>query len=158
MPLPDVTIDTNVLMHACNPNEKRYQHSVAFVNSMLASSAHLAMDPGFSNDPAQNKSLIGAEYLEKLVPGSLPTYAITQLALTGRVLIVPTSLSPQLSKKLNQMVRNRRDRTFVKVAANSRGCHLISHDYDDFPSTKRKDIRAAFGVCMIEASVCCPLL
>lgn len=158
MPLVDVTVDTNVLMHACNPNEPRCADSISFVNTLLASVARLAIDAGFSTDPAKNTSLIGAEYLAKLVPGSLPHYAVAHLALNGRVAVYGTSLSPQESRKLNQMVANRRDRTFVKVAANSDDCHLVSHDYADFPQPKRKTIRTTFGVHMIDAAACCPLL
>lgn len=158
MPLPDVTVDTNVLMHACNPNETRHQDSVAFVNSMLASTANLAIDSGFSTDPAQNTSLIGAEYLAKLVPVSLPASAVAYLALNGRVVMVSSSLPPQLSQKLNQLVANRRDRTFVKVAANSSSSHFVSHDFADFAQRKRKIIRATFSVQMIDAATCCPLL
>ena len=158
MPLVDVTVDTNVFMHACNPNEPRYADSISFVNTLLASIASLAIDAGFSTDPSKNTSLIGAEYLAKLVPGSLPHYAVAHLALNGRVAVYGSSLSPQLSKKLNQMVSNRRDRTFVKVATNSQSCHLVSHDYADFAKAKRKAIRSTFGVDMIDAAVCCPLL
>lgn len=154
MPLPDVTVDTNVLMHACNPIEVRCQDSIAFIGELLASSTGLAIDEGFSTDPAQNRSLIGAEYLEKLVPGSFSASAIIQLALSGRIVVVASKISPQQSKKLNQMVKNRRDRTFVKVAANSAGNHLISHDYLDFAEQKRKAILKEFGVSMIDASTC----
>ncbi|WP_156957947.1 hypothetical protein [Paracidovorax oryzae] len=154
MPLHDVTIDTNVLMHACNPIENRHTDSIEFINALLNSATMLAMDEGFSVDPGQNRSLIGAEYLAKLVPGSISSVAIIQLALSGRVVVVESRILPQLSKKLNQMVANRRDRTFVKVAANSNGAHLVSHDYVDFAQAKRKNIHKTFGVSMIDASAC----
>lgn len=158
MPLVDVTVDTNVFMHACNPKEARYTDSVDFVNSLLGSIAKLAIDPGFSTDPALNASLIGGEYLAKLVPGSLPHYAVAHLALNGRISICAKSLAPQQAQKLNQMVANRRDRTFVKVAANSQSLHFVSHDYTDFGVKKRKAIRADFGVEMTDACACAPLL
>src|SRR5262245_6125258 len=108
MPLPDVTVDTNVLMHACNPNELRHTDAIEFLNSLVKSVASLAIDSGFSSDPAKNRSLIGGEYLAKLVPGSLPAYAVAHLALSGRVAVVASKLSPQLSRKLNQLIANRR--------------------------------------------------
>lgn len=150
----DVTIDTNVLLHSCNPNEQRQQDSVSFLNNLLQSPVSLAIDPGFSTDPALNTSLIGAEYLAKLVPNTLPSYVVMQLALTGRVSVIPASLTPQLNKKLSQMIKNKRDRTFVKVSANSNSRRLVSHDFKDFPSSARRSVQAVFGVNMLDAASC----
>lgn len=158
MPLTDVTIDTNVFMHACNSTEPRQGDSIGLMRSMLASTTNLAIDSGFSVDPAKNTSLIGAEYLSKLVPGTLPHMLVAHLAGSGRVTIVSGKMSSQDSKKLNQMIANRRDRTFVKVAASSSSCCLVSHDFLDFSKAKRKTIRGTFGVEMIEACTCIGLV
>lgn len=159
MPVPDLTIDTNVLMHACNPNEDRFGDAVLFLTALLAAAAtKLAIDDGFNLDPAINKSLIGAEYLQKLVPGSLASSVVAALALQQRIAIHSSSLSVQHNKKLNQMVSNRRDRTFIKVCTNSVGKSLVSHDFLDFPKAKRKDLSKHFGIGMFEACTAKPLL
>ena len=159
MPVPDLTIDTNVLMHACNPNENRFGDAVLFLTALLAAAAtKLAIDDGFDLDPANNKSLIGAEYLQKLVPGSLASSVVAALARQERISIHSRALPIQHSKKLDQMVRNRRDRTFIKVCANSEGKSLVSHDFLDFPKAKRKEISKHFGIDMFEACTARPIL
>lgn len=158
MPIPDLTVDTNVLMHACNPNEGRCTDAIAFLTAMLAASAKLAIDSGFHIDPAKNTSLIGGEYLQKLVPGSLAFSVITALALSSRIAITSANLPVQHNKKLVRAVANRRDRTFIKVCFNSNGKAFVSHDFADFPAAKRKDIRKDFGIQIIEAGPAVPLL
>ena len=154
MPLPDLTIDTNVLLHSCNSIEPRCAHSVALLTNLLKGSASLAIDPGFSVVSAQNRSLIGGEYLEKLVPGSLPNAVIAHLASSGRIMECTTTVASQLSKKLNQLIANRRDRTFVRVCTNSAGKTLVSHDFEDFTLPKRKAIGKLFGITIVEAEGC----
>jgi hypothetical protein len=128
------------------------------LQQLLASTTKLAIDEGFSVESAANKSLIGAEYLEKLVPGTLPSQVLIALANTGRVTTFKSSLQPQLAKKLNQLVANKRDRTFVKVCVNSVGKVLVSHDYEDFPVSKRGTISRSFGISIVDALSCQRLL
>jgi hypothetical protein len=154
MPLADLTLDTNVLLHSCNPIEGRHGASIEFLHCLLGCTTKLAIDEGFSLDPAQNRSLIGGEYLAKIVPGTLPSAVLTQLALTGRVTTFKSSVNAQAAKKLNQMVANRRDRTFIKVCANSVGRIFVSHDFDDFPPQKRKELGKIFALEVLEAVHC----
>lgn len=154
MSLADLTLDTNVLLHSCNSGESRQAHSVKLLKSLLSCTASIAIDKGFSIDPAMNRSLIGAEYLEKLVPGTLPSSIITHLARTGRISEVSASLPAQSSKQLNQLVSNRRDRTFIKVCANSIGKTFVSHDFIDFSSPKRQRLGRLFNVAILDAHNC----
>jgi len=131
---------------------------VYFLTCLLACTTKLSIDDGFSLDPSKNRSLIGGEYLAKLVPGTLPSVVLTQLALTGRVKVFQSTVNAQSAKKLNQLVANKRDRTFVKVCANSDGKVLVSHDFDDFPAPKRKVIGKIFGLDIVEAVHCAPKL
>ncbi|WP_157214586.1 hypothetical protein [Polaromonas sp. CF318] len=158
MPLPDLTIDTNVFLHSCNNIELRHGDSLNLVQHLLSCTTNLAIDEGFSLDSALNKSLIGSEYLNKIVPGSLPSALLTSLALGGRISMFKTKLTPQLSKKLNQMVAKPRDRTFIKVSANSVGRTLVSHDFEDFSPAKRRDLSDSFGITVLEAGPCLGML
>lgn len=154
----DITVDTNVLMHSCNPGESRHAASAEFIQGLLASDVCVAIDDGFSVNETENRSLIGAEYLAKLVPGSLPFQALRQLALTGRMIAISARLDPHASKRLNRMISNRRDRTFVKVCANSSGKTLASHDFQDFTQVMRDQLRTTFSVRVLEACDCTPLM
>jgi hypothetical protein len=152
MSISDITVDTNVLIHACNPSEARCDHSIKFLTALNGSTARLAIDRGFATDQSTNSSLIGAEYWGKLVPGTLSYAVIVNLALTQRICIREAKLPLHHNKRLNQMVSNKRDRTFIKVCFNSEGKTLVSHDYADFSVSKRKDIASFFEVNIIEAS------
>jgi len=159
MPFPDLTVDTNVLLHSCNAIEPRHAYSVDLLRRLLACpTTKLAIDEGFSTDQAANTSLIGGEYLAKIVPGSLPSVVLQQLALTGRIAITARSISAQNSNKLNQLVANKRDRTFVKVCANSKGGILVSHDFLDFPKATRKSLEKIFEIGIKDAKTCAPLI
>lgn len=158
MALTDLTVDTNVFLHSCNPTEPRHVDSVAMMKALLDCSVKLAMDAGFAIDPASNRSLIGAEYISKLVPGTLPAAVLSQLALTGRVVMVSHSIPAQLSRKLNQLVSNRRDRTFIRVCVNSSERVFVSHDFQDFPQAKRQNLRKLLAISIVEAQTCSRLL
>jgi hypothetical protein len=157
MPFPDLTVDTNVFLHSCNAVESRQAHSIDFLIRLLNCPAtKLAIDVGFSTDPSINTSLIGGEYLAKLVPGTLPSSVLQQLALTGRIAITAKSVNPQNSNKLNQLVSNKRDRTFIKVCANSAGGVLVSHDFLDFSKKVRKNLEKIFNIQITDAETCAP--
>jgi len=51
-------------------------------------------------------------------------------------------------------VASRRDRTFVKVCANSIGRTLVSHDFVDFTDPKRRELGQLFGIAILEAHTC----
>lgn len=150
--LSDIVIDTNVLSHSSNPVEERFADSSMFLEMLAESSLCICVDEGFEFNESTNRSLIGAEYLLHVVPGSLAAAVLTTLLNSGRVREV-ARLAPQaLQRRINQMVRNRRDRTFLAVAVNSIEHVLVSHDYEDFQQRKRADIRRRIGVSVIEAS------
>lgn len=156
--LDDVVVDTNVLVHAQNPQEDRFGDSVRFVENLLACRALLCVDSGFSTKESSNRSLIGAEYLEKLRAGSLGYAALVQLATSGRVREVARMADGAARKQILQLIRKPRDRTFLSVAWNSSGRLLVSHDYEDFQEGKRKEIHKVIGVRMADAAEMCVLL
>jgi hypothetical protein len=155
MPLQDLTVDTNVLMHASNPEEQRFDDSIALLKKILGLATSIAIDEQFHTDLSKNRSLIGQEYMSKLVTGTLGYNFVVQLAQLGRVVVVPTTLNAQTSRKLNRLVSNRRDRTFIKVSMNSTDRTFVSHDFLDFPARVRKAVRKEFEVEMLDAEATC---
>lgn len=158
MTIHDVVLDTNVLLHAANPIEPRFGDALNLVTALVDSTTALCVDEGFDFDETKNRSLVGAEYLEKLVVGTPGHALITKMALEGRVVFVKASMPAGEAKKLNQMLANRRDRTFIKVAAASGGKTLVSHDYHDFPAQKRADIGRLFRVVVQDAAATLPVV
>jgi hypothetical protein len=158
MPLADLTIDTNVFLHSCNPIEQRFGHAVALMQRLLSCSAMLCVDDGFSTNTAANRSLIGGEYLQKLVPGTLPAQVLAHLALHGRISQLSRSTNVATSRKVNQLIANHRDRTFVRVALNSVDKVFVSHDHKDFSARKRRDLGQGLGIVINEADACVALL
>lgn len=156
--LPDIVIDTNVLCHADNPAEPRCTDSQTLVLRLLAIPTQLCVDEGFAWDEAKNRSHICAEYLQKLLPGSVAYVVIATLAASGRVRVVNRRPDRTTARRIMQMIRKPRDRTFVGVARNSAGRTLVSHDFQDFALQKRDAIRSDIGVAIIEARESTPLL
>jgi hypothetical protein len=148
----DLVIDTNVFVHAQNPSEQRCASSLSFLESLLSASAtSLCVDQGFSSDLETNKSHIGGEYLNNLRAGSFALNVIVTLASTRRIRQVARRAPQASAKKINQLLRNKRDRIFLSVAFNSLDKILVSHDYQDFQNEKRYDIRKRLGVMIEEA-------
>ena len=156
--LEDVVVDTNVLMHAQNPNESRFSDARQLIERMLECTTLLCVDRGFDINPARNQSKIGAEYLDKLQPGSLGFALVVSLVAAFRLKQIDRLPPRDVSRAINQVIRNRRDRTFVGVSYNSTERMLVSHDYQDFQPAKRALIRQNLGVRVVDATTCLPEL
>src|SRR4051794_30686563 len=105
------------------------------LTAFLQSTTKLCVDEGFSLSQADNKSLIGYEFLDKLRAGSLGLAVITTLAGAERVKLLPRKVDQGAGRKIRQKVSNKRDRTFIQVTYNSADKTLASHDYYDMPVT-----------------------
>lgn len=152
--LGDVVIDTNVLLHAQNPNETRFEDSSNLICKILDENTSLCVDEGFSEDESKNKSKIGHEYLSNLTPGSIGQNLIVQLALQQRIKQLTKRAPERIVRKINHIIRNKIDRVFLNVAYNSEGKTLVSHDYRDFRITKRQLISTDLKIKVIEACDC----
>lgn len=137
----DVVVDTNVLVQASNPGVSYGSAALAFVQSLHVAATHVCIDEGFSVDTAQNSSLIGHEYLQHLHAGMVGYELIVALALAGRVKIVKRAVPTAVARRIQQLVRNKRDRTFLQVTYNSEGRTFVSHDFRDFSASKRQTLR-----------------
>ena len=155
--LEDVVLDTNVLKHADDPREIRREDAIDLVLRMFDASTTLAIDEGFALGDS-NTSLIGKEYLDNLVPGMLGLQLLVELVDQAR--LKPLSIRSEVNsrRQINQLVRNKRDRTFLLVALETVEKIFVSHDFDDFDVKKRKVIEKKLNVQVVDACVCCPLL
>lgn len=152
--LNDVVIDTNVLVHAQNPNEQRFEDSTNLIDTILDSNTDLCVDEGFSEEEAKNKSAICSEYFDQLCFGSLGFTLIVQLAHQNRIKQLGRRAPHQISRRINQILRKKSDRNFLNVAYNSVEKVLVSHDFIDFQQPKRDRILSNFHIHVIEACDC----
>jgi predicted nucleic acid-binding protein len=125
--LNDVVIDTNVLVHAQNPDEQRFEDSTNLIGTILSSNTELCVDEGFSEEESKNKSAIGSEYFDKLSFGSTGFTLVVQLAHQNRIKQLARRAPHHISRAINQILRNKTDRTFLNVAHNSVEKVLVSH-------------------------------
>jgi hypothetical protein len=151
MPLVDIVIDTNVFLHAENPQEPRQRDADALLNKIRACVVQLCVDDGFDIVEAQNRSVIGAEYLKWLRAGSLGYALVTFLAGSARLKILPRAVPAKVSKAIRTQVPNGPDRTFLKIAFNSQEKVLSSHDFNDIPQTVRNRLFAQVGLSVVDA-------
>lgn len=149
--LTDVVVDTNVILHADNKNEQRRAASIKFLKTLVDSKTKICVDNGFYLIESKNRSLIGQEYLNHLVSGTLGYAVITELALYGRINMVSRKVENKISRSINKLISNKSDRTFLKVAYNSIDKVLASHDYCDFDANKRQQIKKIFNVIVDSA-------
>ncbi len=153
MPLIDLVIDTNVLVHASNGQVPKQRHSINLIDYLLASSEVICIDDGFVWDDT-NRSFIGSEYRNHLKNGMLGyTFVVTMLA-GKRFKECSRSVPVNISKKINQCISHLkpRDKTFLKVTYNSISKTLISHDNEDFHQSKRSHIIRQFKIEVMDAS------
>lgn len=152
--LNDIVIDTNVLLHSQNPNEQRFVDSNKLIIKILNATTDLCVDEGFNDIEANNRSFIGAEYLNNINPGSTVFSFIVELGHQGRIKQLKRRASNLIHNKINQLIRNRTDRVFLNVAYNSIDRILVSHDFKDFQVLKRQKIKSELSIHVLEALEC----
>ena len=156
--LSDIVVDANVLIHTQDPNVPYFAAACDFVRRLVARATVICVDPGFSTEESTDRSVIGLEYRTHLRFGSPGYNAVATLAAQKRIKQVTDKVGAAVHKRVNQLLRNKKDRTYVRVAVNSDEQTFVSHDYTDFQFTKREAIMADLGVRVLEASQSCPLL
>ena len=147
----DLVIDTCTLKHANDPKSKYFESSVEFINLLFNNDVNCTVDEGFSMIEAENASYIGFEYIKHLQPGSLGYRLITNLALVGRIDFVSNKPPNNIKNYIEQIIRNKKDRMFLRVAYNSNEKVLVSHDFTDYQIKKRRTIRRELEVSVVIA-------
>ena len=156
--MDDIVIDTNVFMHAHNPNEKRSTNAKKLLLKIIDNDILLCVDSGFNLIEAKNSSLICHEYIKHLRHGSIGLAVVVKLASDKRIKELTSSTERKITKKVNQLLRNKSDKIFLKVAHNSNNKVLVSHDYQDFSKTKRKTIKKDLDISIIESDDAIPII
>lgn len=147
----DIVLDTCTLVHADN-NASVYQpFSFELITKMLANTTLVTVDDGFSLDESTNQSYIGLEFIKHLKSGSLGYNLIVQLALTSRINFVSNVIPNQTKNYIEQIIRNKKDRMFLRVTCNSIEKTLASHDFTDYQKRKRKTIKKNLGLDVVTA-------
>jgi hypothetical protein len=144
--LNDVVVDTNVLMHADDPRQSHQEDAQALLKGLNLGLVSLCVDEGFNVDEAQNKSLIGGEYFERLSHTHTAMAVLAHLFSTGGIVFVSRAVPRATRNAIQQCVRNKRDRTFLCVAHNSADQVLCSEDLIDMQRRKRQSLRRSTGV------------
>src|ERR1700761_2410360 len=104
--LTDIVVDTNVFVHAHNPEHAYCGDARRLALALLTptNSTLLRVDPGFHPIEARNRSRIVGEYLQKLVPGMLGHHLIQELAAAGRLSPVEPIKDQNLRKAVQRLV------------------------------------------------------
>lgn len=150
--LSDIVIDTNVLVHAGNPNDKFFADSMCLIVKMIDNSVPICIDDNIG------ESLIVHEYLDNLHHGSLGRILIENASQNLRFKPLPCRTDPSTHKFIKKNISSKRDKTFLRVAFNSDEKTLVSHDFKHFHKNIRKLIKQMIKVEVIIAPVCISLL
>lgn len=143
-----IVIDTCTLKHASDSKSKYFTSSCEFIERMSAGNVKCTFDEGFSLNPTENRSYIGLEYLTHLKPGTLGYILVAELLISGRYEIVSNRVPQNTRRAIEQMIRNKKDRMFLRVAINCSDRLMASHDFTDYQVNKRKTIRKRFDVAI----------
>jgi predicted nucleic acid-binding protein len=154
----DIVIDTCTLKNASDSKSKYFEYSIEFIDKMLKNEIKCIVDEGFSLIEIENKSYIGLEYLKHLQPGTLGFKLVTHLASTDRMNFVSKDIPNNDKNFIEQKIRNKKDRMFLRVTYNSKTKILASHDFTDYQINKRKLLRKKLSISIVTAKEINPKL
>jgi predicted nucleic acid-binding protein len=154
--LSDVVIDTDVMLHAENPEVQRHSDSRRLLNELRSCETFLCLDEGFEPEESKNRSAIASEYLSRLPPGSLGLILLSECATSRRIRLLPTKVERAANRLINQLVYDPTDRKFVKVACNSNEKVVTTHDRHI--SDARAELNRRLAVRVLDAGECCVLI
>jgi hypothetical protein len=151
----DLVVDANILGLSENPAMPEYDTCRSLLTELIQSSVLLVVDEGFSLVEADNRSIIGREYLDHARSGSLGYALLLACATSGRLRHVSTSVSDADRRFINRTInRNSRDRVYVKVALRSVSKALATNDWDDFDVEARRALNRRFELAVLAAHEC----
>ena len=144
----DLVVDTNVFMHAGNPNVKFFGGALRFVQALENSTVPICIDkPRANSVPDENASLILAEYRRRMKPTTYGMAVLAKLASTQRIQWVSRDVGAAINKRIRMLIpKNTRDKTFVRVSYNNVAHLLVSDDSEDFAVTVRRNVRRDLGI------------
>lgn len=154
----DIVLDTCTLVHANNTESDYQLYSIELINKLLLNTTLVTVDEGFELNETTNKSYIALEYLKHLAPGMLGYSLIVDLALNQRFNFVSNKVPNATKNYIEQLIRNKKDRMFLRVSLNSTEQTLVSHDYTDYQKKKRKTILKDININIIDAEVAVTLI
>lgn len=149
--MTDLVVDTCTLVHA-NSETQYQEYSIEFISKLLLNQTLLIVDEGFDLNEVNNRSYIGLEYIKHLAPGMLGHSLLQHLAINNRFKFVSNRVPNATKKRIEQLIRNKKDRMFLRISLNSEEKKLVSHDYTDYQKSKRKTVKREMGVEIIDAS------
>lgn len=157
--LIDVVVDANVWGHSQNPQNDNFEAANQLIEDLATSDCILCVDEGFSLNEADNRSIIGREYLDQLRFSSPGFQLIAALGSRGRIRFVSSSVKRESRDAIKRIVgHNTRDQLYVRVTFNTEDRHLVSHDFDDLAVDDRRELRKGIGVVVVNAAACCEAL
>jgi len=143
--LTDVVIDTNIFVHAGNPDVEHFDGATKFLKEVLDSETVICVDKNKNEYPGK----ILYEYRDKIRGQHFGSNVFSKLLQQGRFVNVERKI-PLREKKILLGLINKRgsqtDKIFVIVAYNSGEKILVSHDFGDFSRDTRGKLKKYLGV------------
>ena len=151
----DIVIDTNVLLHTNNKENKYYLSANETLKLVIQRDLSLCVDVFFSLT-GSNTSIIGTEYIQHIRTGTIAYAFLLDRLVKGKYVQVNIKKYKNVKLGLTKMIKkgeikNRHDLAFVIVAYGSHDKMLVSNDYDDFNKENRKYISQTFQVSIIDS-------
>lgn len=148
----DVTIDTCVLVHACNREVAKHASCLDLLLTLREDTRlRWVLDDNGKAAPAIETSLLYAEYHESLSPQSVPLVLLASFLAFERVTFAPRP-NRVVREKIQRLIpKNHRDRVVLGAAAMSRGHVLVTNDFKDFSPRVRNEAKSDLDVRIVDS-------
>jgi predicted nucleic acid-binding protein len=150
--MQQITIDTNVWVHAGNPGCDQFEDASLFIEAVRESDVLICHDPGDIYPPESCSSLIVTEYWQHIGPANPIRALLVDLIVRERFVAASDHLRREHLEWLGRNIHDARDRSFVRVAANTDSRLLVTHDNRDYSTRVRRELGRKIQVLFVDAA------
>ena len=153
--LTDIIIDTNIFVHADTLKNSNRDSAIRFLSTLKGKKTQLCVDEHYDfDDSSKNESFIVNEYLNHIGHGSFSFGILLYLLSKNRIIPKSRNVPPGVSKKIVNIIHDKKDRVFGKVAHNSINKTIITHNSPHFPRDKLRTL----SITVLDAQSCISVL
>jgi len=151
--IEQIVVDTNVIAHADNPISGFQRDSKRLLIRILQrADTHLAFDRAPASTESSNQSQILCEYLEHVnFATPLGQNFLKSIFESNLFAVVGRTRNQREKKIIIREVSDKLDRLFLRVACMTNSRKFFSHDFDDFPQTKRTRLKRELRISFFTA-------
>ncbi len=149
----DVTLDTNVLVHASRPSAREHESGLAVLEWLRQAdpSTTWVLDDTGKKAPDAVTSVLYMEYLKHVPKQGLAFVLLSHFLRQGRVTWAPRPDERQRNLIRQLVPANKKDQAVLGAACSSKSQVLVTNDRTDFSDSTRANIRKSLKVRVLDS-------